>query len=157
MQQKQQLTNEQLKQRRDRMIRDHDRRAGPDRAPPVACWAAREDPSLTKRLATGARAKSSICAQSHVRTLCKPKTAHGYAKLDHTWVSCKLWSDIPRRQHGRTTDGAACHDVWRTTSRWSDVAGACKQTIWSDDSKIVPFTRVRDYLSHGVTYMTPCE
>ena len=44
MQQNQQLINEQLLQRRDRMIRDPDRRAGPDRAPSVACWTAREDP-----------------------------------------------------------------------------------------------------------------
>ena len=83
MHQNQQLTNEQLHHRRDRMIRDHDQRAGPEL--PALHTVHRVDIfTSTKRLSTGGRAKSSLSAQSHVRTLCKHKTAQGYAELDHT-------------------------------------------------------------------------
>ena len=55
MQQNQQLINEQLLQRRDRMIRDHDRHAGPE---PPCCMLDSARGSSTKRPTCRARAKS---------------------------------------------------------------------------------------------------
>ena len=83
MHQNQQQTNMQLQQRRERMKRAHDQRAGLEIPALLAGQRVRilnKEESLT----TGVRAKSSLSVQSHVRTLCKPQTAQGYAELDHT-------------------------------------------------------------------------
>ena len=68
MHQNQQQTNEQLQQRRDRMIRAHDQRAGPEMP---ALLAGQRVSILNKETHHGVRAKSSLSVQSHVRTLCK--------------------------------------------------------------------------------------
>ena len=74
----------------------------------------------------------------------RTESAAGWEHPQRSYRPHTSTSDIPRRQHGRTTGGAAYHDDWRTTSRWSDVAGAGNQTIRSDDSKAVPFPRITD-------------
>ena len=86
MQHNQQVTNEQLQQRIDRMIRDHDRRAGPVLPALHAGQRVRILNKDTHQWSPG----EIVAEQSHVRTLCKRQTGQGYAELDHTRESCKL-------------------------------------------------------------------
>ena len=82
MQQTQQLTNGQLLQRRDRMIRDHDRHAGPEL--PVL-HAGQRVTILNKETRLWSPGEIvSLSGQSHVRTLLKPQTGQYYAEPELT-------------------------------------------------------------------------
>ena len=81
MQQTQQLTNEQLLQRRDHMIRDHDRHSGPEL--PVL-HAGQRVTILNKETHLWSPGEIVYKSQSHVRTLLKPQTGQCYAEPELT-------------------------------------------------------------------------
>ena len=156
MQQNHQLINEQLLQRRDRMIRDHDRPAGPE----LPVLHAGQRVRIVKKethlwssgeIVTKCAEPRSYIVQTPNGTRLRRTRAHLRALqaeniLNEATEHTRRRVTFREAQHGRTTGGAPCPDDWRTTSRRSDVAGASNQTIRSDDSKAVPFPRITDYL-----------
>ena len=133
MHQNQQQTNKQLQQRGDRMIRAHDQRAGPEVPALLAGQRVRILNKETHHWSPGEIVAKCTEPRSYI-----VQTPNG-TRLRRTRSHL-------RELHGRTTGGASRDDVWRTSSRRSDAAVACNQTIRSDDSKAVAFPIITDYL-----------
>ena len=112
MQQNQQLINEQLLQRRDRMIRDHDRHAGPELPALHAGQRVRILNKNTHLWSSGEIVTNFAEPCSYIVQTPNSTRLRRTTELEHAWERCKLrtsstklpstrtsTSDIPRRQH----------------------------------------------------------